>query len=229
VNDTSNTPANPDEEPTAAEIAAAGTIRSLDQLPSPWVMKGEPSVISAPTLEALSPADQQKVLESAGSTNPTAVGRALNEFLRKRSADVRIRCGPGEGATETEREALDQMNQLRLMSEEHDRIAAELADIREHRTEYDANGNPVPVPVYALQGSSRTAREARLDQINEQMALVAGIQGEAALERAARADARRIRKLQSEVAEAREIERRAHEMAREKRINEAAATKAKYL
>jgi hypothetical protein len=192
-------------------------------------VKGEPSVISAPTLEALSPADQQTVIQKAGSTDPTAVGRALNAFLRERREEVLIRCGPGEGATETEREALDQTNQLRLLSEEHDRIATELADVREHRTEYDANGNPVPVPVYVLQGSLRSSRQARLDEIKETMALVAGIQGEAALERAARADARRIRKLQSEVAEAREIERRAHEMAREKRINEAAANKAKFL
>jgi hypothetical protein len=223
-------PANPDEEPTAAEIKAAGVIRSLDQLPSPWVVKGEPTVvIREPTLEALSPADQQTVIKNAGSTDPTAVSRALNAFLRDRSAEVRIRCGAGDGATETEREALDQMNQLRLLTEESHRLETELADVREHRTEYDANGNPVPVPVYALQGDLRSSRQHRLDEIREEMALVAGIQGEAALQRAARADALRIRKLNSEAFEVREIERRANEMVREDRINEAARTKAKFL
>jgi len=227
--DTPNTPASPDEEPTAAEVAAAGTIRPLDQLPSPWVVKGEPAFVSAPTLEALSPADQQTVRQRAGSSRPEAISSALNAFLRERQQEVRIRCGAGDGATETEREALDQMNQLRLMGEESARIEAELAEVREHRTEYDASGSAMAVPVYALQGSIRSAREARLDEIRETMALVAGIEGEAALQRAARTDAVRIRKLQSDAFELREVERRANEMVREDRINAAARAKAKFL
>jgi hypothetical protein len=168
-------------------------------------------------------------MDRAGSSRPEAITAALTTFLRERSADVRIRCGAGEGATETEREALDQMNQLRLMSEEFHRLETELAEVREHRTKCDANGNPVPVPVYALQGSLRSSRQNRLDEINEQMALVAGLQGEAAMTRAARTDALRIRKIQSDFADAREIDRRAHEMAREERLNAAASTKAKFL
>jgi hypothetical protein len=229
MTDTPTTPATPDEEPTAEELASAAAMRPLDQLPSPWVVKGEPALISAPTLEALSPADRQSVLSRAGSNDPKAINAALNSFLRGRQQDVRIRCGPGEGATATEREALDQMNQLRLMTEEYHKLEAELAEVREHRTEYDASGKPVPVPVYVLQGSLRSARQARMAEIGEHMSLVAGIQGEAELKRAARADALHIRKVRSEIADRHEIKRRAHNLVREERLNEAARTQAKFL
>ena len=229
MSDTPTIPVSPDEEPTVEELAAAATMRPLDQLPSPWVVKGDPAVLSAPTLEALSPADRQAVMNRAGTNDPKAINAALNGFLRERQQDVRIRCGPGEGATATEREALDQMNQLRLMTEEFHRLETELAEVSEHRTEYDASGNAVPVPVYVLQGDLRSARQARMDQIGEQMTLVAGIQGEAELKRAARVDALRIRKARSDVSDLREIERRAQEMVREERLNEAAKTKAKFL
>jgi len=229
VTDTPTTPASPDEEPTAAEIAAAGTIRSIDKLPSPWTIKGNPQVLSAPTLEALSPADRETVRERAGSSDPKAINSALSAFLRERSAEVRVMCGAGEGASATEQEALDQTNQMRLFTQEYHRIEAELAEVRGHRTEYDTDGNAVPVPVYAIQGSVRSAREARLKEIAGQMTAVAGIEGQEALKQAARSDALRIRKLQSQVDEAREIERRAHQIASEQRINAAATAKARFL
>lgn len=229
MTDTLNTPASPDEEPTAAELAAAGTMRPIEQLPSPWIVKGNPAVISAPTLEALSQADRQTVLSSAGTNDPKAVEAALHGFLKDRQRDLRIRCGPGEGATETERTAMSQINQTRLLVEEYHKLQSELAEVREHRTEVDANGNAVAVPVYVLQGSLRTAREVRMDEITKQTALIAGIQGEAELKEAARVDALRIRKTRQDVADVREIERRAHEMVRNERLDNAAKTKAKFL
>jgi len=229
MTDTPTMPASPDDEPTAAEVAAAGTLRPLDQLPSPWTIKGEPAVVSTPTLEALSPTDRQTVIDRAGSSDPAAINTALNTFLRERQQEVRIRCGAGEGATHTEREALDQMNQLRLLTEEFHQIETDLADVREHRTDYDADGNPVPVPVYAIQGDMRSAKQYRLDEIKGQMALVAGVEGEAALKRAARNDALKTREITQRTAELREIGRRAQEMVREDRIDEAARRKAKFL
>jgi hypothetical protein len=230
MNDTPNTPASPDKEPTAAEIKAAGAIRSLDQLPSPWTVKGEPTVlIKQPTLEAFSPSDQQTIRQRAGSNDPKAINAALHSFLRERSHEARIRCGPGEGASETEREAADQVNQLRLLTEEFKRIEAELEEVVEHRTVYDELGKPTPVPVYRRNGDQRTALLARKDQIGHEMALVAGIEGEAALNRAARSDALRIRKLKADVADQQEIKRRAHELVREERLNEAARAQAKFL
>ena len=219
----------PSDEPTAEEVAVAATVRPLEQLPSPWEVTGNPRILSEPTLEALSPADREAVLQRAGSDKPEAISGALKAFLHERSVEVRIRAGAGDGATESEREALSQMNQLRLLSGEVDRLKAELAEVREHRTEHDANGNPVPVPVYALQGDGRTARQNRLNEIMHEMSLVAGLEGEAAMKRAARADALKARELKQQVEDSREIKRRAHEMAREDRINQAARNRARFL
>lgn len=225
-----DTPPSPDEEPTAEEIAAAGAMRPLGELPSPWTVKGNPPIISEPTLAALSPEDRQTVIQRAsGSNHPDALNDALQGFLRERSAEFRLMAGAGEGATHTEREALSQLNQLRLLGAERDRIQAELTEVREHRTETDERGNPVAVPVHALQGSARAAREARLHEINHQAALIAGVEGEAALKQAARSDAIRTRELKAALFEREEIERRAREMVREDRINAAARTKAKFL
>jgi hypothetical protein len=225
-----NTPLSPDEEPTAEEIAEAGRMRQLEELPSPWTVKGNPPMIAEPTLGALSPEDRKAVIErAAGSRDPDALNVALRDFLRERSAEFRLKAGAGEGATATEREALEQMNQLRLLGEELGRIERELAEVREHRTELDANGNPVAVPVYSLQGDGRTGREARAEEIKHQMALVAGVQGEAALQRAAREDAIRARELRTAAYVASETKRRAQELALEERINAAARTRAKFL
>lgn len=230
LTDTHSTPPSPAEEPTPQEIAAAGVIRPLEELPSPWQVKGNPRMIEEPTLAALSPEDRQKVIQNASRSNdPDALNVALHGFLRERSAEFRLKAGAGEGATATEREAISQINQLRLLSEEHSRLEAELAEVREHRTELDAHGNPVAVPVYALQGASRAAREARMNEIRHQQALIAGVQGEEALKRAAREDAIRIREVRAAIADRDEIERRAHEIVREDRLNAAAAAKAKFL
>jgi hypothetical protein len=225
LNDTTPTPI---DEPTAAELAAAGTIRPLDQIPSPWTVKGNPPIISQPSLDALSPADQQAVLERAGSSDPTALQKALLGFLQDRQSELRIRCGPGEGASETERVALCQVNRTRLLTEEAKKIEAELEDVISHRTEYDEVGKPHAVPVYRAQGSTRTALMARLDQINHEMLQVAGIDGQAELERATRADAMAARELRRQSEENTEAKRRAEEMLREERINERARTYAKH-
>lgn len=227
-NNNNNTPPSPEDEPSAEEIAEAGTMRALEDLPSTATVKGDPE-ITKPTLAALSPEDRKLVIERAAGTDPEALDRALLEFLKDRQRDFRIKAGPGEGATATERAALSQINTLRLLGDELARHQADLDYAHDARIEYDDNGEAVAIPIYALQGAARTAREARIAEIKHEMALVAGIQGEADLKRAAREDAIRNRELQTLAYEARETKRRAHEMALEERINEAARRKAKLL
>lgn len=226
----SDTPAPlPTDEPTSEELAAASTIRPLDQLPSPWEVKGHPKMISQPTLKALSPSDQQVVRERANGTSDAAVDAALFGFLRERSREARIKSGAGGGATETEREALSQINQLRLMTQDYDRIVGELDEVSAHRTEYDAEGNATPVPIHVHQGDGRNARQHRLTEIKHQMALLSGREGEEAMKVAARKEALKVRQINQQLDDGREIERRAHEFARDERINEAAQRKAKFL
>ena len=219
----------PTDEPTDAELAAASTIRPLDQLPSPVVVVGDPPVLSQLSLKALSLADQKIVMDRANGTSEGAINAALFGFLRERRNATLIKCGAGEGATETEREALCQMNQLRLMTEEYNRIVGELDEVSEHRTEYDAEGNATPVPVYVHQGDSRSARNHRLTEIKSQMAQLHGRESEVALREAARKEALKTRQINQQLEDGREIERRAHELARDERINEAARRKASIL
>lgn len=227
MNDVITAPA-PDDEPTPEEIAAAGTIRPIDDIPSPWIVKGTPAILSAPTLSALSPDDQKAVRERAGSTDERAIQSALTEFLKDRQRDFRIRCGPGEGATETERTALSQANELRLLADEQSRIEAELAEVWDHRTEIGPDGNPVAVPVYRHQGDARAAREARLEQIVYQAALVAGIEGDKELNAARRADALKARAVRQQTAERDEIKRMGAALIREERVKKGAEAYAKF-
>jgi hypothetical protein len=229
MSDTSDTPISPDEEPTAEELAEASAIRPLEDLPSAWTVKGSPRMLEEPTLKALAPEDQQTVREAAGSNDPEAVKAALFSFLREKQTHARILYGAGEGASAAEREALNQMNQLRLHGEEYRRLEAELAAVGEARVETDANGDQFVVPVPKLQGSQRTWREARMREIGQAMSLLAGIEGEAGMERAAREEALKRRKVRAQIEERRAITRRAHEIASERRITKAAEAKAKFL
>ena len=110
------------------------------------------------------------------------------------------------------------MNELRLLSAEYGKLEAELAEVAEARIEKDADGNQFAVPVHALQGQQRTWREARMRQIGQQMTQVAGIEGQKALDRAAREEALKRRQRSAQIEEQREITRRAHEIAKEKRV-----------
>ena len=149
--------------------------------------------------------------------------------LRQRSAEFRIKAGVGEGATEPEREALSIQNQMRLYAEEYGRIEAELADVAEARIEKDANGDQFVVTIPALEGSQRTWREARMREIGQAMSRLAGPEGEAAMRRAARDEALKRRQLKAQIEEQREIARRAHEIASERRIKAGAEARAKFL
>jgi hypothetical protein len=228
MSDQPDNPITPDAEPTREELEAASVMRPLAELPSPFSIVGHPR-LPEPSITALSPDDQKAVREVAGSTDPEAVQAALLTFLQERSVAFRIRAGAGDGASAPEREALSQINQLRLLTEEFARLDAELAEIVEHRTEYDDSGNAVPVPVYAFQGSLRTAREARKAEVQHQMGLLAGMEGEAAMERAVRDEVLNQRQRKAQIEEQREVARRAHQIASERRINAAAEARAKHL
>ena len=224
-----DTPISPEDEPTKEEIEAAKVMRPLAELPSPFTIKGNPRLTSEVSLKALSPEDAKAVREAARSADPDDVKEALFGFLRSRSEQFRIMAGTGEGASETEREALSLANQQRLYSEEYLRLEAELAAVGEGRVETDANGEQFLVPVPVLQGSQRTWREARMRELAAAMTSVAGIEGEVAMERAARTEALNRRKVKIQIEDQQEATRRAHQKAREKRIEEAAAAKAKFL
>lgn len=229
MSDNPNPAPLPEDEPTEDELAAASAMRPIEELPSAWTVRGNPRMLAEPTLKALSPEDQQTVREAAGSSDPDAIQSALISFLRDKQAQSRIMYGAGNGATEPERAALEVMNQVRLYQAEAASIEAELAEVAEAKIEQDENGEQFAVPVYRVQGNRRTASERRLAELRVEISRLSGVDGEAAIKRAIREEALKQRAVKAQIQEREEINRRAHSMAAEKRINEAAANKARFL
>lgn len=229
-----NTPTNPvpadtDNEPTAAEMDAFNRFAEAD-IPSNVSIVGDPLArVSEPTMAALSPEDQQTVRERARSSDPDAISRALYGFLQEKRRETLIKIGAGEGATETQRTMLEQANTVRLLKQSIDRIEERLAEIAGHGTVTDEDGTTRAVPIYSVQGDQRTAHEAEKERLLYQMALIAGVQGDRELREANRKDALKARETQAQLAEHREIARRARQVASEDRINRAAEQRAKFL
>lgn len=221
----------PSDDLTPAEIAEASRIRPLDEIPSNWTVKGEPTAaIFTPSIEALSPADRKIVYERAGAGADAAkVQSTLIGFLHEKRGEARIAAGAGPDATEVEHEALSQVQQVRELSRELDRISEELSDIARYDQGRDADGNPVAVPVLRLEGEARTRRQHRLAEIVQAIDRIQGEEGQRALEEAAKREAMKRRALLTQQEDAAEVQRRAETMVREDRINARAAVRARML
>lgn len=225
-----NTPL-PSAEFTPEELAEASAMRPLEAIPSSWTVKGDPAVTKfVPKLEAFSPSDQKAVRELAG---PNATGEqlqsALMTFLKSKSAEARIIAGAGAGATEPEREALEQLGQIQQLERERNRIEDELSDVIRHDTVIGADGMPEAVPVFRYQGQALTQRTYRIAEIAQEIADLKGARGDRAMQEAVRREADNRRQIKNQLEEAEEAKRRAETMVREERVNAAAKTRANML
>ncbi|MEQ7872527.1 hypothetical protein ABDK56_00760 [Sphingomonas sp. ASV193] len=231
MTDNTITPAAPVEEPTPAEIAEAGKLRPLESLGSVWVQKGpatnEP--FTTPTADAFDPETRDRIRREAQG-DPKAEARLVAEEVRSKSRQARLIIGAAD-MTAAEAEALDQRNNIRLIDEESVRLNAELMAVDGYITVQGPNGEPFPEPVLAIaEGSQRyLAMKARLNELAAQRSLIMGREGQKALDEAAKKDAIRNREIKSQIEDRKEIDRRASEIARERRLNAAAETKAKFL
>jgi hypothetical protein len=232
VTDTPITPANPDEEPTAEELAEAAKIRPASEFPSPWKVDAfaPRSAFLTPSIEALSPADQKAVRSNARSTNPEDLQASLMAFLQERSTDLRVRCG-GEGLTETEITASELDQRSREITAELNRLQEELMAVDHYNTGKDAHGNPVAVAVPKIAPNSEKHRAlyAHMDELARELASLGGAEGDRQLAEAARREALKRRGLQQQIADVAEVDRRAQEIARNRRLDAAAQAKARFL
>jgi hypothetical protein len=226
-----NTTPLPSDDITPEELADASRIRSLENVPSNWTVKGEPtSSFFTPSVEALNPEDRKTVYDRAGAgADEAKVQATLMDFLRAKQGQARIIAGAGEGATEVEQEALSQMKQVMDLSREFDRVNAELNEISRYDQGHDADGNPIAVPVLRLEGEARNRRQYRLAEIAQTIDRIEGEEGKKALEEAAKREALQRRALRTQVEDAAEVKRRAELMVREERINARAATRARMI
>ncbi len=226
-----NTTPLPCDDITPEELADASRIRSLEDVPSNWTVKGEPTAaIFTPSIEALNPEDRKLVLDRAGpNADEAKVQAALIGRLKEKRAEARITAGAGEGATEVEQEALSQMKQVMDLSKEFDKVTKELGEIARYDMGRDADGKPVSIPVLRLEGKARDIRQHRLAEIAQAIDRIEGEEGKKALEEAAKREALQRRALRAQVEDAAEVKRRAEMMVREERINARAATRARMI
>jgi hypothetical protein len=213
----------------AAMTAQLNRFDPVFDVPSPVKIVGNVNITATPSLASLSPALRAKAEAKlkGGSYSEEAVGRAVHAVLIENSRDLRIRAGAGEDATETQRAMLQQANQVRLLQEEMGRIEGELSDVLGHKTEIGSDGKAVAVPIYRAQGQRRLALEAALDEKTHEMTLIAGIQGQRELDEANAADLARIKERREALADAAEVEKRAKQIARDRRINAQAEARAR--
>ena len=231
MTNSTTSPAAPVEEPTAAEIVEAGKLRPLESLGSVWVQKGPATntPFSTPTIEAFDPATRDRIRQEAQG-DPQAEARLVAAEERSKSLQARMMIGAAD-LTATESETLDQLNTMRQLDEESARIEAELMRVDRWTTVQGPNGDPLPEAVFAIpEGSQRhLTMKARLQELAHQRSMITGREGQKALAEAAKRDAIRNRELKAQVEDRKEIDRRAAEIARERRINAAAEAKARHL
>lgn len=230
MSEESNTPL-PSDELTSAEIAEASHIRPLNEIPSNWTVKGEPTArIFTPSIEALNPADRKAVQERAGAgADEARLQSTLIGFLQEKRGEARILAGAGPDATEVEQEALSQLKQVTDLSRELDRITNELAEVTRYDTVMDDEGNPSPVAVLRYQGQARDNRQHRMAEIVQAIDHIQGEEGAKALKEAAEREAIQRRAIRAQKQEAVEVERLAETMVYNERINARAATRARML
>ena len=226
-----NTTPLPSDDFTSEELAEASRIRPLEAIPSNWTVKGERNaVIFTPSVDALSPDDRKVVYDRAGAgADEAKLQSTLISFLQAKRGEARILAGAGPDATEVEQEALSQLKQVNDLSREFDRISKELSDVARFDNSFDADGNPMAVPVLRYEGQARDNRQHRLAEIIQAINRIEGSEGAKALEEAAKREALQRRAIRSQKEDAVEIQRRAETMVREERINARAATRARML
>lgn len=221
----------PSTDFTPEELAEASSMRPLEAVPSNWTVSGDPAFTKfTPKVEGLAPADQKAVRELAGpNATEEQLQSALMGVLQNKRIEARIIAGAGPDATEPEREALEQLGQMRELVREHGKLQAELGEVARYENGKDADGNPIAVPVLRYQGDAHTRRTQRMAEIVQAITDLEGARGAKAMEEAVRREATKRRELRTRIEEAAEVERRAEAMVREERVNARAATRANML
>lgn len=160
------------------------------------------------------------------------------EALRQNSLELRIKAGPGEGATPLEREQFAVARDINDLEAEEIEIQRQLAEVEKWVPVYDdVTGEPVIDPrtgqqqvkaVEIIQGDRRKALEARAKELAYRAGLLRGIEGDRRIQKALAQTLELEKQQRQQLAEREEIERRAEEIAREKRINQQAEARAKF-
>lgn len=225
TNNNNNTP-----EPTDADLERQfSEYDPVFDAPSPSQVVGDVR-LPEPTLSGLPPAMRQeieaKLVNVPFNTREATTKQLIAEALYANSRSHRARAGLGEGATETQRADVSIANEVRELSEEADRIRAQLDEVR--MVQDPETGNMIPTADPLLKGERRAGLEARLGEIGHHYTLLIGIEGEKRRADAIKRDIETHHARQEQIARMKEADELAEKLARDEEIQRLAKSKARF-
>jgi hypothetical protein len=209
------------------EVPGASTVTGSINIPEPKLSTLPPAIRE--TIErqlAMVPASQREATEK----------ELITKALRQNAANTRALGGLSSEATPYHAEMATVAREVRTAEAEFDKISDQLATVLRYDNRWDdEKQESVPVPVYAFEGSLRTALINRQAELNYRIKLLAnedgtlGIEGRRRVDRAM-LESVALRKARDEqVADLKAVDARAQELAREARIERQAKIRAKML
>ncbi len=160
------------------------------------------------------------------------------EALKRNSIELRVKSGPGSGATPVERERFLLAREVYDLESEETRLLTQLAEVDRWVPVFDTEtGAPVIDPktgqqqvkaVEVIQGDRRKAMEARVAEIRRHIGLLDGPEGDRRLQRALKASVEAEKARQQQLAEEQDARRMADEINRDQRVKAKAEVYAKH-
>jgi hypothetical protein len=211
--------------------------------PSPVTLTGSGS-FKAPERFTLSilPPEKQAPIAAQLAQLPLGQREArehelVTEALKQNSIELRIKAGPGPGATPVERERFLLAREVYDLERAEEAVLMQLGEVEKWVPVYDEiTGKPVIdsktgqqqlVAVQRIQGDRRKAMEARAAEIRHQIALKEGIEGDRRLQRALNLTVEAEKAREEALAIDQEARRLSEEINREVRVKALAEAYAK--
>lgn len=179
------TDTTPDFEPALSQeqfFEKLTTFDPLSDLSGPWSGTGLNTGRAFPpvTMDAFSPETRDRINARLRAVHPADHERMREQFIREEMGaagiEARVMADPGANATNYARICTQQENTRRINGAEIARLQRELA---EHNMTIDpATGQPAPLPSMRIEGQRRTAMENRILELQTQISLVDGQEGE---------------------------------------------------
>lgn len=148
--------------------------------------------------------------------------RLVNDALYQNARDVRVVCGPGDGAGPYWREKFNVAFEISELERRILQLGNELAEVER----WD-NVDGTPVPVFRVNGDRRAGLDAEHRRLLHNLNLLDGIEGERRLAKALHEDVAQTKALREQLAIQREGEELAAKTVREERVKAIAEAHAK--
>lgn len=162
----------------------------------------------------------------------------VTSALKQNSVELRIKAGPGEGATELDRAQFAVARDIHELETKELAIRAELAGVEKWVPVYNEitgeavidpkTGQQQLVAVERVQGARRKALEDEVRELAYRAELLRGIEGDRRIQKALQATIEAEKERERQLAEREEIKRLADDLARDKRVREQAELLARH-